>query len=85
MSYRPQNGIPVTNVTGMPMTVGYNPALVGQPVIMPMGQPVMVRQTLMPSMIVANPSINPAAVQASRAAAAQQESGFQICRNFPCF
>jgi len=77
MSYRPQNGIPVTNVTGMPMTVGYNPALVGQPVIMPMGQPVMVRQTLMPSMIVANPSINPAAVQASRAAAAQQAHNIQ--------
>ena len=78
MSYRPQNGIPVTSVTGMPMTVGYNPALVGQPVIMPMGQPMMVRQALMPSMIVANPSINQAAVQASRAAAAQQESGFHV-------
>ena len=63
MSYRPQNGIPVTTVTGMPMAVGFNPGLVAQPVMMPLGvpgQPVMVRQTMMPSMIVANPSINQA-------------------------
>merc|ERR1711970_256283 len=61
----------------MPMAVGFNPALVGQPVMMNLGQPMMVRQTMMPSMIVANPSINPAAVQASRAAAAQQAHNIQ--------
>jgi len=77
MSYRPQNGIPVTNVAGMPMAVGFNPALVGQPMMMNIGQPMMMRQTMMPSMIVANPSINPAAVQASRAAAAQQAHNMQ--------
>ena len=46
MSFRPQ-GIPVTNVTGMPMTVNY--PLVGQPVMMPVmtGQTMIVRQPLM--------------------------------------
>jgi len=53
MSFRPQ-GIPVTNVTGMPMTVNY--PLVGQPVMMPVmtGQTMIVRQPLMtnPGLIV---------------------------------
>ena len=60
MSFRPQ-GIPVTNVPGMPMTVGFNPTLISQPVMIPIGvQPTMiVRQPMqVQSVMMANQQLN---------------------------